>query len=118
MNGGAIGTGWDSIVHASFQLSGAFSEKVLTAEGVKAVNAIPVLHVSVGAKQTDVPVDKSGDGSLSSFYREQIDKITSSNKRPLSQTLAPGIKISHGRATLRASKQQRLEDFFSTGFGG
>lgn len=120
VKGGTTGAGWDSIVHADFQLGGAFSEERLTAEGVETIDAIPVLHVSVGAAQSDEPVDVTGDGSLRTFYRERIDTIRFPNKRRLSQDIAPSIKMTRRKTTLRvvrASKQQNMEDLL-TGFGG
>lgn len=113
VKGGATGTGWDSIVHASFQLGGDFSERPLNAEGVEAIDAIPVLHLSVGATQPDAPVDVKGERSLRSFYRERVDAIRFPNKRPLSQILAPSIKKSCTKPTLRASKQQNMADFLT-----
>lgn len=116
VKGGATSAGWDSIVHASFQLGGAFSKTTLTAEGVEAIDAIPVLHMSIGANQPDALVDVTGDQSLRSFYREWVDTFKFPNKRPLSQNIAPSIKMSYQKPTLRASKQQKLEDVL-TGFG-
>lgn len=117
VKGCATGTGWDSIVHGSFQLGGDFSERPLKAEGVEAINAVPVLHLSVGATQPDAPVDVKGYRSLRSFYRERVDTVRLPNKRPLSQTLAPSIKKSCTKPTLRASKQQNMADVL-TEFGG
>ena len=113
VKGGTTSTGWDSIIHASFQFGGRFSEKILTAEGVEAIDAIPVLHVSIGAAQPDALVDVAGDRSLGSFHRERVDTIRFPNKRPLSQKLASGVKKSCKKPTLRASKQQKLEDVLS-----
>ena len=114
VRGRATGTEWDSIVHTSFRLAEGFSKRKLTAEGLDAIDAIPVLHMCVG----DVVVDTIGDGSLRScFCREWIDRIRFSNKNQLSQTLASSTKISHYRPTFRASKQQNMVDFMS-GFGG
>ena len=115
--GGSTGAGWDSIIHASFRLGGVFSEKMLTAEGVEAIDAIPVLHISVGATQPDALVDVTGDRSLMSFHRKRVDTVRFSNKRPLSQNIAPRIEMSRKKPTLRASKQQNMEDVL-TGFGG
>ena len=115
--GGATGTGWDSIVHASFQLGGGFSERMLKEEGREAFDAIPVLHMSVGATQPDALVDMKGDRSLRSFYRECVDTIRFAKKSPLSRTLASSAEMSCNKPTLRASKQQNMADFL-TGFGG
>ena len=115
--GGATGTAWDAIVHADFRLAGAISGRILRAEGVEAVNAIPALHVAVGATQPDVLVDTAGDGSLRSFSREWVDMTGFRCRNQLSQTLAPSIKIPHCKPTLRASKEQNMVDFMA-GFGG
>ena len=109
VKGGTSGAGWDSIIHASFQLGGAFSEKTLTAEGVE---AILVLHVCVGAAQPDALVDVKGDRSLISFYRERFDP----SEFPLNRKIAPNITTSRKKPKLRASKQQKMEDLL-TGFG-
>ena len=109
--------GWDAIVHASFRLAGAISGSTLRAEGVEAINAIPVLHMAVGATQPGLLVDTAGDGSLMSFSREGVDMTGFRSKNQLSQTLAPSIKISHCKPTVRASKQQNMVDFMA-GFGG
>ena len=108
--GGATGAGWDSIVHASFQLGGAFSEKTLKAARVN-INALPVLHMSVGAAQPDALFDVKGDRSFRSFYREQVP-----NKRPLSQNI-PTSETSRKKPNLRASKRQKFEDIL-IGFAG
>ena len=110
VKGGATGPEWDSIVHASFQLGGAFSERTLTAAGVEGIDAIPVLHMAVGATQPDALVDTTRDGSLRSFFRPP-------NEKHLNQTIAPSIKMSRHKPTLRASKQQNMADVL-TGFGG
>ena len=113
---GATSTGWDSIVHATFQLGGAFSEKTLTAEGVEAINAIPVLHISLGAPQPVALIDIIGNRSLRSYSRGWVDTIGHPNKRPLSQTLAPSINMSPKKPTMRASKQQKMVECLE-GFG-
>ena len=113
VKGSATGTGWDSIVHASFQLGGAFSEKTLTAEGVEATNAIPVLHLCVGATQPDAVVDNIEDGSLRSFYRDLVDTSRFQKKRRLSQMVAPNVRMSKRKPTLRASKRQNLVDLLT-----
>ena len=77
------------------------------------VEGIPVLHVCVGAAQPDALVDVKGDRSLMSFYRERVDTIEFPNKRPLNQNI---VKMSRKKPTLRASKQQKMEDML-TGFG-
>ncbi|KAL9065584.1 MAG: hypothetical protein Q9161_008140 [Pseudevernia consocians] len=116
VKGGTSSAGWDSIVHAGFQLGGAFNEKTLAAEGVEAIDAIPILHMCVGATQPDALVEVTEDRSLRSFYRESVGTIRSPDKRPLSQNIAPSTRMPRKKPTLRASKQQRMEDLL-TGFG-
>ena len=99
--------------NASFRLAGAICGRTLRAEGVEAINAIPVLHMALGATQPDVPVDTAGDGSLKSFSREWVDRTGLRSRKDL----ATSIKISHCKPTLRASKQQNMVDFIA-GFGG
>ena len=109
--------GVDAIVHASFRLAGAISGRTLRAEGVEAINSIPVLHMVVGATQPGVLVDTAGDGNLRSFSREWVDRTEFRSHNQLSQTLASIIKTSHYKPTLRASRQQNMVDFMA-GFGG
>ena len=89
---------------------------MLTSQGVGVIDAIPVLHMSVGASQSDAMVDVVGDGGLRSFYRERADTMTLPSKRRFSQALVPSIKMPRTKPTLRASKLQKLSDIL-TGFG-
>ena len=114
VNGDTTSAGWDSIVHASFRLCGAFSERSLTAEGVQAIDAIPVLHLSVGAAPPDALL--TGHRSLRSFYRERLDTNRFPKKRSLSPNSAPSIEMPRKKPALRISKQQDMEDLL-TGFG-
>ena len=114
--GGATGAGWASIVHASFRLGAAFSENTMKAECAdEDINATPVLHMSVGAAQPDAQLDVNGARKFRSFYREQIDTDNLSNKRPLSENIAKS-KTSRKKPSVRASKQQKVEDLL-IGFG-
>ena len=106
------GAGWDSFVHASFRLGGGFSEKISTAEGVEVIDTVPALHLSLGATQPDAPVHVEGDRSMTSFYRKRVDNVQP-NKRPLRQTIAPGLQSSRKKPTIRTSKQQRMEDLLT-----
>lgn len=117
VKGGATGAGWDSIVHASFQLGGTVSEKTLTTKDVETIHAIPILHMSVGASHPDALTGLTGDRKLRSFYRERVDTDRFLKKRPLVQKIAPSINVSRKKPTLRASKLQIVEDRL-TGFDG
>ena len=118
--GGSTGARWDSIIHTSFKVGGAFSKKTLTAEDVQAIDASPVLHLSVGATQSDALVDARGDRSLRSFNRgdrKSVDTIGFPKKRPLDRTFTPSIGMSCKKPTLRASKHQNMDDVLAE-FGG
>ena len=118
--GGSAGARWDSIIHTSFKVGGAFSKKILTAEDVQAIDASPVLHLSVGATQSDALVDLKGNRSLRSFNRgdrKSVDTIGFQKKRPLDRTFTSNIGMSCKKPTLRASKQQNMDDALAE-FGG
>ncbi len=85
----------------------------MTAEGVEATNAIPVLHLCVGATQPDAVVDNIEDGSLRSFYRDLVDTSRFQKKRRSSQMVAPNVRMSKRKPTLRASKRQKLVDLLT-----
>lgn len=90
---------------------------MLTAQTVEVTDATPVLHISVGTTQPDALINERGDRSLRSFYRERVDTFYFPHKRSLSQTVAPSIRASRKKPTLRASKQQGMVEVL-TGFGG
>ena len=111
--GGSTGARWDSIIHTSFKVGGEFSKKILTAEDVQAIDATPVLHLSVGATQSDALVDVRGNRSLRSFNRGErklVDTIGFPKKRPLDRTFTSNIGMSCKKPTLRASKHQNVDD--------
>ena len=104
---------WDSIIHTSFKVGGAFSKKILTDEDMQAIDASPVLHLSVGASQSDALVDVRGNRSLRSFDRgdrKSVDNIGFPKKRPLDRTFASNIGRTCKKPTLRASKHQNMDD--------
>ena len=118
--GGSTGARWDSIIHTSFKVGGAFSKKILTAEDVQAIDASPVLHLSVGAASSDALVDVRGNRSLRSFNRgdrKSVDTIGFPKKRPLDRTFTSNIGVSCKKPTLRASKHQNMDDVLAE-FGG
>ena len=111
---------WDLIIHTSFKVGGAFSKKILTAEDVQTIDASPVLHMSVGATQSDALIDVRGKWSLRSFNRgdrKSVDSIGFQKKRPLDRTFASAIGMTCKKPTLRASKHQNMDDVLAE-FGG
>lgn len=116
VKGGTTGTGWDSIVHACFRLGGAFSMEALTAEGVAVLDALAVLHLSLGGPPNNAAVDRIGEQSLRSFYRMCPDKhrhvksVRSSYKRPLAEVLPSGNNSVRKKPTVRAPRLQNIED--------
>ena len=118
--GGPTGARWDSIIHTSFNVGGAFSKTTLTAEDVQTIDASPVLHLSLGATQSDALVDVRGDRSLRSFNRgdrKSFDTSVFSKKRPLDRTFTPNIGTSCKKPSLRTSKHQNMVDVLAE-FGG
>ena len=118
--GGSTGARWDSIIHMSFKIGGAFSKKILTAEDVQAIDASPVLHLSVGTTQSDAPVEAKGNWSLRSFNRgdrKSVDTVGFSKKRPLDRTFTSNIGMSCKKPTLRTSKHQNMDDVLAEFWG-
>ena len=119
VKGGTTGAGWDSIVHACFRLGGAFSMEALTVEGVAVVDALAVLHLSLGGPPRDPAADRIGDQSLRSFYRmyqdkyKHVESVQSSHKRPLAEVSPRGKNSVRKKPTVRALKLQNTEDLLS-----
>lgn len=120
VKGGASGARWDSIMYTCFGLGGAFSVEALTAEGVAVVDALPVLHLSLGRPQKDAALDKTGNRSLRFFYRvplyaqELVESGRSAHKRLLGEVTPPGQNPIRKKPTIRASKLQDIGDLLST----
>lgn len=111
---GATSSAWDTIIRALFRGSGSFSIKPMTAEGVAAVDALPVLQFSLGGVVPDAVVDVAGSHSLRTFHRmkDPIPNLVNPTrhlKRPAGQTSQP---TSHARKKpmMRSTKQQSMED--------
>lgn len=108
-------------MNACFRLGGSSSVKVLTVEGVEALDSLPVLHLSLGAAPQDFVVKSSGDQGLQSFHRiideRKTESIQSFNKKSLTGK-ASIDKVSYKRPKLRMSKQQSMEDVLADLGGG
>ena len=115
---GATGAGWDQITQSCFRIGGALSTDYLTAEGMEAIDSLPILHMGLGAAPADAVHEVAGDRSIRSFYRlerhdyQQPEALQSSHKRVLSQSQESLITFGRKKPTVRPSKQQNLEDLF------
>ena len=120
MKGGTEGVGWDSVADACFRLGGQLCAEALAEDGVTEIDDLPVLHLALGSVPAVPTVDKTGNWSLQCFYRtkreafQRNDSLHNSNKRNLEEVQP---KLPRKKPTMRASKQQNLEDVL-VGFGG
>lgn len=110
---GAQDYAWDSIVRSFFRGGGAYSIEQLSAEGVDAANALPVLHCSIGAAPLDAAIDVRGNQGIKSFQR-----IKNHTKTPMARTkilkrsgeeLPQLSNLSRKKPAMRALKQQSME---------
>lgn len=107
------GWGWDSATVACFRLKGHSSTEALTEDAVRRIDGIPVLELGLGA----VPVPTVNLQCFCRTKREECqrnDPLQKSNNRNLEE-IQP--KLPRKKPTVRASKQQNLEDVL-VGFGG
>ena len=117
---GKVDATWDSVVHACFRAGGAYGIGSITAEGVNAINSLPVLHFTIGATTSDAGLNASGNYKLQCFERianwvapqkESLKPV----KRPIDATVKSGERT-RKKPMLRASRQESLGDLL-TGFG-
>ncbi len=120
VKGGTEGVRRDFVVDACFRPGGKFCTVALTEDGVTETDDLPVLHLALGPVPAAPPVNKTGSQSLQCFYRTKRkgfqcnDPLHTSKKRNL-EGVQP--KLPRKKPTMRASKQQNLEDVL-VGFGG
>ena len=110
---GASSSTWDTVIHACFHGSGPFSVKRVGAEGVAAVDTLPVLHFSLGGAVSDAVVDVTGNRSMRAFHRMEVPIPVSVNpvkdlKRPVVQTSEPANQA-RKKPMMRSTKQQSME---------
>lgn len=114
----ARGPDWNSIVHECFRLGGELSAEKLTDESVPAASDLPVLHLSIGDAGRGDLMDATGCQNTRCYYRtmkeHRKDNERLATKRLLTETKA---KMPRKKPTMRASKQQNMEDLL-TDFGG
>lgn len=111
---GATNSAWDTVIRALFRGSGSFSVKRMTAEGVAAVDALPVLQFSLGGVAADAVVDVTGSHSMRTFHRMKDPIPISVNpikdlKRPAGQTSQPANQA-RKKPMMRSTKQQSMEN--------
>ena len=120
VKGGTEGVGWDPAADACFRLGGQFCADALIEDRVTGTDYLPVLHLALGPVSAVPTVDKAGNWSLQCFYRmkreafQRNDLLHNSNKRNLEEVQP---KLPRKKPTMRASKQQNLEDVLGD-FGG
>lgn len=110
---GAQDYAWDPIMQSFFRAGGAYSIEELSAEGVDAINALPILHLSIGVAPPDIAIDFRGKQGMTSFQRTKNNiniPITPANnlKRSIEELSQPS-NLSRKKPAMRASKQQSLE---------
>lgn len=111
---------WDSVTHACFRAGGTYSIEIVTAEGVEAVNALPMLHFALGAVTSDAELNASGNYKLQCY--ERVAKWTppsvsnlEAQKRPI-DAVDRSECLPRKKPMLRASKKQTMGDLL-VGFG-
>ena len=120
IEGRATSTEWDFVMQVCFQLGGRLCTEARTKEDVRAIDDLPALHLALGSAPASAGVEKARNLSLQCFYRLKRDILQckdserASNKRILAEVQPHGPRK---KLTVRASKQQNLEDLLS-GFGG
>lgn len=119
LKGTSEGWGWDSATAACFRLFGHSCTKALTADAVRRIDGLPVLELALGPLPVSA-VDKTGAWDLQCFCRtkregdQRNDPLRKSNKRSFEEVQP---KLPRKKPTIRASKQQNLEDVL-VGFSG
>lgn len=112
---GKIDKTWDSAVHACFRAGGAYGIEKMTAEGVEAINSLPVLHFSLGAMPPDAGFNTSGNCRLQCFSRVEgwapPVEGQKSLERSVSEVAQPN-GVPRKKPGVRASKLQSASDFF------
>jgi len=111
---------WDSAVHACFRAAGAYGIERMTAEGVEAINSLPVLHFSLGAMPRDAGLNASGNYKLQCFERVKGWAPPVEGQKYSKPSISEVSHSSGGprkKPVSRASKQQNARDFF-LGLGG
>ena len=113
IHGGLKTQEWNPMCHTFFTLGGDRSIQQITAEGVDAINVLPVLYFSIQGAAPDLRDIESFQRLISSGPK--VATPSEPQKRPLSQAsqrLGPVKK----KPVMRTSKHQKLEDLF-TGLG-
>ena len=111
---GKVDKTWDSAVHACFRAAGAYSIERMTADGVEAINSLPVLHFSLGAAPPDAGFNASGNYTLQCFERVKGWTPPANVKKDLKRSMteiAQPSGMPRKKPVIRASKQQSVDDF-------
>ena len=108
---------WDSVVHACFRAGGAYAIENLTAEGVEALNALPVLHFNIGAVTSDAQLNAGGNYRLQCFERIANWSGPQSSFKRSSDAAVPSEEGPRKKPMLRASKNHTTMGDLLSGFG-
>ena len=112
---GKVDATWDSIAHACFRAGGAYGIESVTAEGVEAINALPVLHFTLGPSTSDAGLNACGNYKLQCFERvvnwvPPRPKKPEAEKRPI-DAVDRTEGLPRKKPTLRASKSRGVGDW-------
>ena len=80
---------WNTIMKSLFSRGSEYCVDTLTAEGVDAVNSLPMLSFAIGGRSIPANVDKIGRESMRCFYRLRPPTIREPNTRKKRQPLEP-----------------------------
>lgn len=111
--GETTGAGWDSILHASFKLARPFSISALSAEGVEAIDTLPVFHLCLGGAPPAAVVDATSNRSQQSFQLvktgigKPMDAAIPSKR--LAGHAQPASRTALKKPMMRKSKQQDIQ---------
>jgi len=110
---------WDNVMAAAFQCSGPLSVERLTDVGVEALDALPVLHFSLGGVPPAAALDLRTDERTRCFERvsrTDTTPLSLPSKRHMSEVVQSSSQ-SRKKPLMRASKQQQSFEDLLQGFG-
>ncbi|MCJ1471065.1 hypothetical protein MMC07_009713 [Pseudocyphellaria aurata] len=109
---GATDSAWGTVIRACFRGSGSFSVQHVTAEGVAAVDALPVLHFSLGGTIPDAVVDVTGNHSMRTFHRVNVHVPVSVPMKALKRPgqISQSADQARKKPTMRSAKEQSMEN--------
>lgn len=105
---------WNSVGRSFFKGGGTYSAKKLTAEGVEAINSLPVLQFSLGAAPPDASLEIIVHKGMRSFQRMQHSIATSTSCIKRSIEVYDQLNAEpRKKPRMRPSKQKYMEELFN-----